>query len=579
MEQLLEDFDAIQMPRSPYMIRDLVVDTKFTPEMKWAQMVLELSIAHDNLKIANVDYRLKEIELEELEEKSKGIKDKREKEKAKLEIEKKTTEREQLRRAALGASREYQFLFNMRSKGKEHYTREQLNESTVEEYRIRLETQAQFDILATGRVSAGNLEGLRQIGKVDKYANLINMQQPALVENQPDELETRYLEEWALRVRIIIPSEKPILDARDNPLNWVDRPNNIEFSAPNNIHTAPVAENYNAGFALAMKDPLCTHVLTVEDDQVLEQDSLIRLFDFALKNPWCCVWARYPKKEPVRKWAHIVMKWAHREFLVDDYQVHEVKTLAMGLTIYPIEALKKISFPFCKTTAHLSQDSYLSQKLRDAGVKLLVDTSIQIGHKDRVTGKIYWEVKRPEPKPMQVSEELAWMLEYVKGKKMILEIWTALGGTLCTMMKVADPKAHFVSIDMPDWPYGGEFGQPDIKEMRKRLQPWQKLSVIRFDSKHSSTLKEVKKILGKKKFDFALIDGDHEEKSVENDFILYEDLISWPLCFHDICHHGNPNVWVERFWNRIKKWKRYIEIIKDKTQGWWWIWVLLPTNK
>ena len=73
MEQLLEDFDAIQMPRSPYMIRDLVVDTKFTPEMKWAQMVLELSIAHDNLKIANVDYRLKEIELEELEEKSKGI--------------------------------------------------------------------------------------------------------------------------------------------------------------------------------------------------------------------------------------------------------------------------------------------------------------------------------------------------------------------------------------------------------------------------------------------------------------------------------------------------------------------------
>jgi predicted O-methyltransferase YrrM len=51
---------------------------------------------------------------------------------------------------------------------------------------------------------------------------------------------------------------------------------------------------------------------------------------------------------------------------------------------------------------------------------------------------------------MQVPEELAGMLEYVKGKKMILEIGTALGGTIHQMMKVADPKAHFVSIDMPD---------------------------------------------------------------------------------------------------------------------------------
>jgi hypothetical protein len=42
--------------------------------------------------------------------------------------------------------------------------------------------------------------------------------------------------------------------------------------------------------------------------------------------------------------------------------------------------------------------------------------------------------------------------------------------------------------------------------MRKWLQEGQKLSVIRFDSKHESTIKEVKKILGKKKFDFALID-------------------------------------------------------------------------
>jgi GT2 family glycosyltransferase len=64
-------------------------------------------------------------------------------------------------------------------------------------------------------------------------------------------------------------------------------PTNVEFKI-RNIHSAPVAENYCAGIEMAIKEG-CTHVLTCEDDQVLEEDSIIRLFDFALKNPDCCV--------------------------------------------------------------------------------------------------------------------------------------------------------------------------------------------------------------------------------------------------------------------------------------------------
>jgi hypothetical protein len=46
-------------------------------------------------------------------------------------------------------------------------------------------------------------------------------------------------------------------------------------------------------------------VVTIEDDQVLLEDSLIMLFDFALDNPDACVGAWYPKRQKVRQGVHI----------------------------------------------------------------------------------------------------------------------------------------------------------------------------------------------------------------------------------------------------------------------------------
>lgn len=89
LDQLYKDFDAIQMPRSPYMLKDLVVDTKFTPEQKWAQCVLEMQNAYDNLRLANIDMSLKQIEIDKIKGKDK----KSELEKAKLNIELEQTQR------------------------------------------------------------------------------------------------------------------------------------------------------------------------------------------------------------------------------------------------------------------------------------------------------------------------------------------------------------------------------------------------------------------------------------------------------------------------------------------------------
>jgi hypothetical protein len=82
----------------------------------------------------------------------------------------------------------------------------------------------------------------------------------------------------------------------------------------------------------------------------------------------------------------------------------------------------------------------------------------------------------------------------------------------------------------------------------------------------------VKKILGKKKFDFALIDWDHTYEGVKWDYELYKWFINWPIAFHDIAHHNQLDVWVERFWNELKGKKT--EIIKDRSQWRAWIWIL-----
>jgi hypothetical protein len=150
-------FDEIQMPRSPYQLNSLVVRAKYTPEMQYSQCVLEMSIAYDNLRTARYKARIKEIQIEDAPTET-------ETQRCKKEI--KLIELEQLNRARLGALREFEVLYSMWQAMPVKYTREQINAAQENEYLLRLETQAQFDLNASGHVSPGNQEGLRQIGRI-----------------------------------------------------------------------------------------------------------------------------------------------------------------------------------------------------------------------------------------------------------------------------------------------------------------------------------------------------------------------------------------------------------------------------
>jgi hypothetical protein len=137
LNEMLQAFDEIQMPRSPFVLEQLIVKTKFTDEQKYAQCVLEMSIAYDNLRLAQIDMSLKQLEIDELDDKV---------EKQRLEKLKKQIELEQTQRAVLGAEREFAYLFNLRRKFEKHYTREELNNAQPLEYKMRLEAQAIQDM-------------------------------------------------------------------------------------------------------------------------------------------------------------------------------------------------------------------------------------------------------------------------------------------------------------------------------------------------------------------------------------------------------------------------------------------------
>ena len=149
IEEMKQAFLEIQMPRTPFVLNDLVVNARFTDEQKYAQCVLELSIAYDNLRLAQCDHELKQIEIKEIKGKTR---------KAELEREKKRIELEQLERAMIGAMREFEYLYYLREKWGKRYSREELNAAQPMEYKMRLETQALHDIQATGKIGVSNLE-------------------------------------------------------------------------------------------------------------------------------------------------------------------------------------------------------------------------------------------------------------------------------------------------------------------------------------------------------------------------------------------------------------------------------------
>lgn len=368
LPDMLTAINEIQMARTPFELERFVVGCHHTPEQRYAHCVLNLSIAYDNLRIAK-------LKLEEMDLAIAKLKKKRSPE-AKIAWQIKAIEREQLVRASLGAAREFEHLYHMWKTFPKRYTRSELNAAQPEEFTRRLRTQAEHDIHAMGRISVSNLEGLRQID-IRPYPALDHLRS----------VEQRFLERGDVKVLIGVPT---IERARALPyLDSLEIPNYIQRKYYN-CFGRRVDAAYNDIVQTALEDH-ADFILTSEDDTKPPADAFVRLLALVRSRPRCAAGAWYPLRSEAQagKGVHIVLRDGKREFLQADGAVHEVYTLAMGLTLYPIEIFMDVPYPWFHTTENLSQDSFFSQQAREAGWTLLVDTSIRCQHIDRDTGKVY----------------------------------------------------------------------------------------------------------------------------------------------------------------------------------------------
>lgn len=156
--------------------------------------------------------------------------------------------------------------------------------------------------------------------------------------------------------------------------------------------------------------------------------------------------------------------------------------------------------------------------------------------------------------------------------KVILEIGTASGGTLFLLTKCSNPNALIISIDLPEGRFGGGYPYEFKLVYKYFATDNQKMFLFRKDSHKSSTLRKIKKILNNKLIDVLFIDGDHTYEGVRKDFEMYTPLVkkNGIIAFHDIVvvpPEKELNVEVNIFWNEIKEYFKYKEIVEDWDQG------------
>jgi GT2 family glycosyltransferase len=198
------------------------------------------------------------------------------------------------------------------------------------------------------------------------------------------------LEVGDVKVLIVVPTREK---AENLPvLEKLSIPSGVQIKYLN-VFGRSTADAYNDAIQTALEDN-ADFLLTVEDDTFPPDDGFFKLLQRyrEIGDPKVVLGGYYVKKQENREGVHIQIVGGKRQALTlcnKDVGVYEVYTIAQGFTLFPMECFLQTEYPWTVTTAHLTQDSFLSQKLRDKGFKLLVDGDVRCRHLDVTSGKYY----------------------------------------------------------------------------------------------------------------------------------------------------------------------------------------------
>lgn len=174
--ELYQSFLEIFQGRSDFQLKNFVVNTHVSSERQYAQCVIELQNKYYTIKKADISTR--------------KLKHKLKSETCPFKIEEIELELEQINIAIIGALREFDTLYKIYEKFPK-YKNKDLQEAESKYWIERLTTQAQQDIEATGTISVGNAEALRQMGIIKSYSERFfeSLQNhPGLVKEKQDEM-------------------------------------------------------------------------------------------------------------------------------------------------------------------------------------------------------------------------------------------------------------------------------------------------------------------------------------------------------------------------------------------------------
>lgn len=157
VKNLQSAFEAIQQPRTDFTIHHFVVGQHLTATRQYHQCVLEMQVKYHSIKRAQLQLEKQKIELEKLESDESKL--------SQIDAKLKRIDIEEAELGLLGAYREFDTLYKI-WQSYPQFTREQLEAGETEYWHKRLIAQAERDILQGGRINAGNMEALQQIGYV-----------------------------------------------------------------------------------------------------------------------------------------------------------------------------------------------------------------------------------------------------------------------------------------------------------------------------------------------------------------------------------------------------------------------------
>ena len=302
---------------------------------------------------------------------------------------------------------------------------EELNAQEMKHWVGKLASQVHVDLMSSGVMSAGNRLAVEMLPREAQEEILIKA---VHLTKEQEDFETLAANKALVLLSnsapgpskmTALPAEFPLVLRKDAPMGYpsdrivnmdrveiaiatLHRPGDTEwlseeFYLPGGKNYIKIQLECPSGDLIGeyrnriVRDALslgCTHLFFVDDDLLVTNDALQRLYAHDLD----VVGFRYCKKEPLPRCASMIKVGESYEPAPSSPDLLEIDwSLTAGGTLYRMDVFRKLEYPWFVSSAKGTEDTYFCARLREHGLKAYLDNTLTAGHMDKKTRKIYTE--------------------------------------------------------------------------------------------------------------------------------------------------------------------------------------------